>query len=96
MFKHPTAYNHRIFGVGVNVAIAKISHLLQVAMSAMPTKNTELKHRRYENGNLPRQVDVFVASFGKTPLSERLQVCTDLWHGLVYLHDINILVFVCL
>ncbi|RIB06418.1 kinase-like domain-containing protein [Gigaspora rosea] len=71
----------QIFAVGVNIAVQKIVIALenyQIAISKMIQKK-KLEEERSFGFWAPKKCDVYVASFGKIMLQERLDLVRELW-----------------
>ncbi|CAG8465302.1 15816_t:CDS:10 [Cetraspora pellucida] len=85
-FRHPIASGtsvnrQQILAVGVNIAVQKIVVALetyQIAISKMIQKK-KLEEERSFGFWAPKKCDVYVASFGKIMLQERLDLVHELW-----------------
>ncbi|RIA85582.1 kinase-like domain-containing protein [Glomus cerebriforme] len=83
-FRHPTAVcgkgraRQQIYGIGVSIAMQKIIFALENYQTAI-LKSKKVEEEKNFNFWAPRRCDVYVASFGKTLLQERLDLVGELW-----------------
>jgi translation initiation factor 2-alpha kinase 4 len=85
-FRHPAISvrgKQPIYGIGVSIAIQKIVNALgnyQASKRKMiQSKKIEEEKEKYMEFWAPRKCDVYVASFGKIQLQERLDLVRELW-----------------
>ncbi|ORX48853.1 Serine/threonine-protein kinase [Hesseltinella vesiculosa] len=85
-FAHPNAAaNRKLRAVGVNIAMQKLIRHLDLYQSEQIKHLIKAKNEKLRSFGpwAPKRVDVYVASFGKMLLQERLEVVRDLWsHGI--------------
>ncbi|KAL0075948.1 kinase-like domain-containing protein [Phycomyces blakesleeanus] len=85
-FAHPNELaNRRLRAVGVNIAVQKLIRHLDMHQSEQVKFLVKSKNEKMRSFGMwaPKQCDVYVASFGKVLLQERLEIVRDLWsHGL--------------
>ncbi|CAG8495247.1 14730_t:CDS:10, partial [Funneliformis mosseae] len=84
-FRHPVTLSGKgrgrqpIYGVGVNIAMQKIVLSLENYQSAMLKMILSKKIEDDRSFWTPKTCDVYVASFGKILLQERLDLVKELW-----------------
>ncbi|CAO3634097.1 unnamed protein product [Cunninghamella blakesleeana] len=85
-FAHPSATaNRKLRAVGVNIAVQKLIHHLSIYQSEQLKYLTKSKNDKLRSFGLwaPKKTDVYVASFSKALLQERLEIVRELWnHGI--------------
>ncbi|KAI9015775.1 kinase-like domain-containing protein [Phycomyces nitens] len=77
--------DRKMRGVGVNIAVQKLIRHLDLHQSEQVKLLLRSKNEKTRSFGMwaPKQCDVYVASFGKILLQERLEIVRDLWsHGL--------------
>jgi len=95
-FKHPTS-KQKILAVGTNIAIGKI---ITSEKSEIDKNNKHieiLRNRKDDEFNKvwhPKHCDVFVLSYNKNLLNEKIRICNELWEANIsadyLLYDVNI------
>ncbi|KAG1140239.1 hypothetical protein G6F37_009236 [Rhizopus arrhizus] len=85
-FAHPNATaNRKLRAVGVNIAVQKLIRHLDIHQSGQVKYLTKAKNEKLRSFGAwaPKRCDVYVASFGKVLLQERLDLVNELWnHGI--------------
>lgn len=85
-FAHPNATaNRKLRAVGVNIAIQKLIRHLDMHQSEHVKYLMKAKNEKMRSFGLwaPKRCDVYVASFGKVLIQERLDIVQELWnHGI--------------
>ncbi|RCH86413.1 hypothetical protein CU097_007390 [Rhizopus azygosporus] len=85
-FAHPNATaNRKLRAVGVNIAVQKLIRHLDMHQSEQVKHLMKTKNEKMRSFGLwaPKRCDVYVASFGKVLLQERLDLVHELWsHGI--------------
>ncbi|KAI9476503.1 MAG: kinase-like domain-containing protein, partial [Benjaminiella poitrasii] len=85
-FAHPNATaNRKLRAVGVNIAIQKLIRHLDMHQSEQVKYLMKAKNEKMRSFGLwaPKKCDVYVASFGKVLIQERLEIVQELWkHGI--------------
>ncbi|KAI7870432.1 kinase-like domain-containing protein [Spinellus fusiger] len=82
-FAHPNAATNRTLrAVGVNIAVQKLIRHLDMHQSEQVKYLVKSKNEKMRSFGVwaPKQCDIYVASFGKGLLQERLEIVRDLWH----------------
>ena len=85
-YRHPSAYGQKMRAVGVNIALGKIAAAIELDPALKNTRgggSADAKHDMKGSTMFARSL-VYVASFGRIPLEDRLAMCTQLWR-----HDIS-------
>ncbi|KAI9261602.1 kinase-like domain-containing protein [Phascolomyces articulosus] len=81
-FAHPSAVaNRKLRAVGVNIAVQKLVRRMDIYQSEQVKHLVKAKNEKLRGYGIwaPKQFDVYVASFGKVALQERLEIVRDLW-----------------
>ncbi|KAL0139396.1 kinase-like domain-containing protein [Mucor lusitanicus] len=85
-FAHPNATaNRKLRAVGVNIAVQKLIRHLDMHQSEQVKYLMKAKNEKMRSFGLwaPKKCDVYVASFGKVLIQERLEIVQELWnHGI--------------
>jgi translation initiation factor 2-alpha kinase 4 len=85
-FAHPNATaNRKLRAVGVNIAVQKLIRHLDMHQSEQVKYLMKAKNEKMRSFGLwaPKRCDVYVASFGKVLIQERLEIVQELWnHGI--------------
>jgi translation initiation factor 2-alpha kinase 4 len=85
-FAHPNATaNRKLRAVGVNIAVQKLIRHLDMHQSQQVKNLMKAKNEKMRSFGLwaPKKCDVYVASFGKVLIQERLEIVQELWnHGI--------------
>lgn len=85
-FAHPNATaNRKLRAVGVNIAVQKLIRHLDLHQSEQVKYLMKAKNEKLRSFGLwaPKRCDVYVASFGKVLIQERLDIVQELWnHGI--------------
>ncbi|KAI8080591.1 kinase-like domain-containing protein [Thamnidium elegans] len=85
-FAHPNATaNRKLRAVGVNIAVQKLIRHLDIHQSEQVKYLMKAKNEKLRSFGLwaPKRCDVYVASFGKVLIQERLDIVQELWnHGI--------------
>ena len=85
-FAHPNASaSQKLRAVGVNIAIQKLIRHLDLHQSEQVKYLMKAKNEKMRSFGLwaPKRCDVYVASYGKLLMQERLEIVQDLWkHGI--------------
>ncbi|KAI8983703.1 kinase-like domain-containing protein [Pilobolus umbonatus] len=85
-FAYPNAIaNRKLRAVGVNIAVQKLIRHLDMHQSEQVKYLMKAKNEKMRSFGLwaPKRCDVYVASFGKALLEERLEIVRELWnHGI--------------
>ncbi|KAI8390963.1 kinase-like domain-containing protein [Radiomyces spectabilis] len=85
-FAHPSASaNRKLRAVGVNIAVQKLIRHLDMHQSEQVKYLVKAKNERLRSFGVwaPKKSDVYVASFGKVLIQERLEIVRELWsHGI--------------
>ncbi|KAI8975061.1 hypothetical protein BDF20DRAFT_988622 [Mycotypha africana] len=85
-FSHPNATaNRKLQAVGVNIAVQKLIRHLDIYQSEQVKYLMKARNEKMRSFGLwaPKKCDVYVASFGKVLLQERLEIVRELWnHGI--------------
>ncbi|KAI9307588.1 hypothetical protein BJ944DRAFT_254924 [Cunninghamella echinulata] len=82
-FAHPNAAaNRKLRAVGVNIAVQKLIRHLSIYQSDQFKYTTKTKNDKLRSFGLwaPKKTDVYVASFSKALLQERLEIVRELWN----------------
>lgn len=82
-FAHPNATaNRKLRAVGVNIAVQKLIRHLDMHQSEQVKYLMKAKNEKMRSFGLwaPKKCDVYVASFGKVLIQERLEIVQELWH----------------
>ncbi|KAI7849877.1 kinase-like domain-containing protein [Circinella umbellata] len=82
-FAHPNAAaNRKLRAVGVNIAVQKLVRRMDIYQSEQVKYLVKAKNEKLRGFGVwaPKQFDVYVASFGKVALHERLEIVRDLWN----------------
>ncbi|KAI8137092.1 kinase-like domain-containing protein [Fennellomyces sp. T-0311] len=82
-FAHPNATaNRKLRAVGVNIAVQKLVRRLDIYQSEQVKYLVKAKNEKLRGFGVwaPKQFDVYIASFGKVALHERLEIVRDLWN----------------
>lgn len=83
-FSPPNA-SSRLRAVGVNIAVQKLIRHLDLHQSEQVKYLMKAKNEKMRSFGLwaPKRCDVYVASYGKVLIQERLDIVQDLWnHGI--------------
>ncbi|KAI9320676.1 kinase-like domain-containing protein [Dichotomocladium elegans] len=81
-FAHPNASsNRKLRAVGVNIAVQKLIRRMDMYHSEQIKYLVKAKNEKFRSFGAwaPKRCDVYVASFGKVALHERLEIVRDLW-----------------
>ncbi|KAI9264773.1 kinase-like domain-containing protein [Sporodiniella umbellata] len=85
-FAHPNAaVNRQLRAVGVNIAVQKLVRHLDLHQSEQIKHLMKVKDEKMRSFGAwaPKTCDVYVASFGKVLLQERMDLVNELWsHGI--------------
>lgn len=79
------AANGKLRAVGVNIAVQKLIRHLDLHQSEQVKYLMKAKNEKMRSFGLwaPKRCDVYVASYGKVLIQERLDIVQDLWdHGI--------------
>ncbi|KAG4084045.1 Serine/threonine-protein kinase [Neocallimastix lanati (nom. inval.)] len=97
-FKHPTS-KQKVLAVGTNIALAKIITSVN-SENNKKTKYIDVLRKRKDNYFnkiwYPKYCDVFILSYNKGLLDEKIRICNELWEAnisadyLLYDNNINI------
>jgi len=86
-FKHPTS-QQKIYAVGTNIAIAKIITSEKAKMDIVDkkyNKNVDIIRNRKDNDftkiRYPKHCKVFIISYNKNLLNEKIRICNQLWEA---------------
>ncbi|KAI8369907.1 kinase-like domain-containing protein [Choanephora cucurbitarum] len=74
--------NRNLRAVGVNIAVQKLIRHLDMHQSEQVKYLVKAKNEKLRSFGLwaPKRCDVYVASFGKVLIQERLEIVKELWH----------------
>lgn len=76
-YRHPSSYGQKIRAVGCNIALGKIASAIELDQNLLNSKAADSKSET--KSSLFSRCLVYVASFGRISLEERLMLCNQLW-----------------